>query len=157
MTQELDHIRMQAALEEARKAAIRDEVPIGAVLVDSRTGEIVSTHSNSTIAQSDPSAHAEILVIREIAAKLNTQRLPEYDLYVTLEPCPMCAAAISFARIRRLVFGAVDAKSGGVVSGPQLYNHSQMHHKPEVIQGVLAEDCGKILKDFFAAKRLAKS
>lgn len=150
---DLDHTRMEAALEEARLAAKRDEVPIGAILVDSRSGEIVSRQGNRSIERADPTAHAEILVIRELCAKLGVQRLPEYDLYVTLEPCPMCAAAISFARIRRLVIGAEDPKSGGVLHGPKLYSHSQLHHKPEVKSNVLAEESSALLKSFFAAKR----
>lgn len=144
---------MREALEEAQKAASRDEVPIGAVLVDSRTGEIVARASNSTFEHKDPTSHAEILLIREICQKEGAQRIPEYDLYVTLEPCPMCAAVISFARIRNLVFGASDPKSGGVLSGPTMYAHSQLHHKPEVAHGILAEDCGQILKDYFVTKR----
>ena len=108
---------MNAALEEAKRASARDEVPIGAVLVHSETGEVVSAAGNRTIELSDPSAHAEILVIRQQCEKLGVQRLPEYDLYVTLEPCTMCAAAISFARIRRLIIGAPDAKGGGVLHG----------------------------------------
>ncbi len=144
---------MAEALIEAQKAALRDEVPIGAVLVDSRTGEIVARSGNTTIGHSDPTAHAEILVIRDMCRALGVQRIPEYDLYVTLEPCPMCAAALSFARIRTLVFGAADPKSGGVLTGPALYSHSQIHHKPNVISGIMAEECGKILKDYFQTKR----
>lgn len=144
---------MQEALAEAKKAANRDEVPIGAVLVDSRTGEIVARASNSTLEHKDPTSHAEILVIREVCKIADAQRIPEYDLYVTLEPCPMCAAAISFARIRNLVFGASDPKSGGVLSGPSMYTHSQLHHKPNVEHGILAEECGQILKDYFRSKR----
>jgi tRNA(adenine34) deaminase len=150
---EPDPTLMEAALEEARAASLRDEVPIGAVLVDSRTGKIVARAGNRTIEQSDPTAHAEIQVIREICERDGAQRIPEYDLYVTLEPCPMCAAAISYARIRRLVIGALDPKSGGVVSGPRLYDHPQLHHKPEVISGILAAESSQLLKNFFAAKR----
>lgn len=154
MSQDVDNIRMQAALEEARQAASRDEVPIGAVLVDSRTGEIVARAGNRTIEQADPTAHAEIQVIREVCGRVGLQRLPEYDLYVTLEPCPMCAAAISYARIRRLIFGAADPKSGGITSTVKMYEFPQMHHKPETVGGIAAEDCGQLLKDFFARKRL---
>lgn len=153
MSDETDHNAMLAALEEARLAATHDEVPIGAVLVDSRTGEIVARAGNRTIELSDPTAHAEILVIREICQKLGAQRIPEYDLYVTLEPCPMCAAAISFARIRTLHYGADDPKSGGLTSPVQYYSHAQLHHKPDVRSGNLATECGQILKDFFARKR----
>ncbi len=144
---------MREALAEAQKAAIRDEVPIGAVLVDRNTNEIVARAGNSTIEQSDPTSHAEILVIRDMCRKLGVQRLPEYDLYVTLEPCPMCAAAISFARIGTLVFGASDPKSGGVLTGPSMYTHAQLHHKPNVVNGILADECGQILKDYFQTKR----
>ncbi len=150
---DLDHTRMKAALEEARSAFLRDEVPIGAVLVDSRNGQIASRQGNRSVEQSDPTAHAEILVIRDLCAKLKVQRLPEYDLYVTLEPCPMCAAAISYARIRRLIIGAEDPKSGGVLHGPKLYTHNQLHHKPEVKSSILAEESAALLKSFFAAKR----
>lgn len=153
MSDEADHIRMHAALEEARSAGQREEVPIGAVLVDSRSGEIVARAGNRTLEQCDPTAHAEIQVIRATCKEVGAQRLPEYDLYVTLEPCPMCAAAISYARIRRVVFGAIDPKSGGITSTARLYELPQMHHKPEVTAGILADDCGQILKDFFAAKR----
>lgn len=148
-----DHILMQAALEEARLAALRDEVPIGAVLVDTRTGEIAARAGNRTIEHCDPTAHAEIQVIRDICKKAAAQRIPEYDLYVTLEPCPMCASAISYARIRRLVFGASDPKSGGITSTMKIYENPQMHHKPEIVSGILAEECGQVLKDFFAKRR----
>ena len=144
---------MREAIGEAQKASIRDEVPIGAVLVDPRTGEIVARSSNSTIEHCDPTSHAEILVIREMCKTAQAQRIPDYDLYVTLEPCPMCAAAISFARIKTLVFGASDPKSGGVLSGPALYTHTQLHHKPDVVHGILADECGQILKDYFKTKR----
>ncbi len=148
-----DQYFMQEALLEAKKAALRDEVPIGAVLVDSQTGEIVARGSNMTIEHSDPTSHAEILVIRDMCRQLGVQRLPKYDLYITLEPCPMCAAAISFARIRRLILGASDPKSGGVLSGPALYTHAQLHHKPQVEHGLMAEESSAILKEFFKLKR----
>ena len=148
-----DHNQMLAALEEARSAGMRDEVPIGAVLVHATTGDIVARAGNCTIEQSDPTSHAEILVIREMCAQLGVQRLPEYDLYVTLEPCPMCAAAISFARINTLIFGAFDPKSGGLSSSMNLYQHPQMHHKPNVKSGLMEEECSVLLKTFFAAKR----
>lgn len=148
---------MREALAEALKATERDEVPIGAVLVERVSGEIAARISNATIEHSDPTAHAEILVIRDMCKKRGVQRIPEYDLYVTLEPCPMCAAAISFARIGRLVFGATDPKSGGVLSGPALYTHSQLHHKPQITHGVLADECGEILKNYFLTKRKAAS
>lgn len=147
---------MQAALEEARLASDRDEVPIGAVLVHRDTGEIVAKAGNRTIEQADPTAHAEILVIREVCKSLGVQRLPEYDLYVTIEPCPMCAAAISFARIGTVTFGASDPKSGGITSDIDLYTKPQIHHKPQVISGVMATECGQIMTDFFTRKRIQK-
>ena len=153
MFSEKDHSRMLAALEEARRAAERDEVPIGAVLVHRESGDIVSTAGNRSIELADPTAHAEIQVIRDLCGQLGVQRLPEYDLYVTLEPCPMCAAAISFARIGTLFFGASDPKSGGLTSPVDLYRHSQLHHKPQVQGGLLADMCSQILKDFFQKKR----
>ena len=148
---------MRVALKEANLCIARDEVPIGAVLVEKDTGKIVAQAGNRTRELADPSAHAEILVIREQCKKLGVQRLPEYDLYVTLEPCPMCAAAISYARIHTLHIGAADPKSGGVLSGPALYGHSQLHHKPDVVSDILAEDCGHILTDFFKQKRQTKN
>ncbi len=153
MFTDIDHSRMYEALEEARLAAERDEVPIGAVLVHQKTGNIVAKAGNRSIEMADPTAHAEILVIREMCRKLGVQRLPEYDLYVTIEPCPMCAAALSFARVGTVIFGASDPKSGGITSDVNLYAHSQLHHKPHVKFGLMAEDCGKIMKDFFAEKR----
>ena len=153
MTLQDDHTYMSAALEEARLAEARDEVPIGAVLVDSKTGEIVARSGNSTIEQADPTAHAEILVIREMCKKTGKQRIPDYDLYVTLEPCTMCAAAIAFARIRRLVYGATDEKGGGVQHGAKFFDQPTCHHKIEIADGVMAEECGDILKAYFKSKR----
>lgn len=150
------HTAMRHALQEAIAAGARDEVPIGAILVDSRTGEILARNGNRTRALSDPTAHAEILVIREECARRKLQRLDHCTLYVTLEPCPHCAAAISFARIDTIVFGATDPKSGGVVSGPKLYSHPQLHHKPQIIEGILEQECGDILREFFAEKRREK-
>lgn len=148
-----DHIYMQAAMEEAKAAALRGEVPIGAVLVDSRTGQIAARAGNNTIASSDPTAHAEIMVIREGCAKEGAQRIPDYDLYVTLEPCAMCAGAIAFARIRRLVFGAQDPKGGGVMHGGKFFDQPTCHHKIDLSHGVMAQECGQILKDFFQKRR----
>ena len=142
---------MQIALEEARAAVGRDEVPIGAVIV--RGGEIIARNGNRTRELHDPTAHAEMLVIREACKKAGAQRIPDCDLYVTLEPCAQCAAAISFARIRRLVFGALDPKGGGVMHGPKFYEHSTCHHRPEVAGGVDAQESGALLKSFFAKKR----
>lgn len=148
-----DHIYMQAAMEEAKKAATLDEVPIGAVAVNTNTGEIVAAHGNRTRIMNDPTAHAEILCIREICQQEKTQRIPGYSLYVTLEPCAMCAAALSFARIDRLVFGANDPKGGGVLHGGKFYDQPTCHHKPTIEHGLMAEECGQILKDFFKDKR----
>lgn len=153
MFDEKDHNRMQAALEEARLASERDEVPIGAVLVHRQTGEIVTMAGNRTIEHADPTAHAEILVIRDLCGTLGVQRLPDYDLYVTIEPCPMCAAAISFARIGTIVFGASDPKSGGITSSVDLYSKPQLHHKPIVKSGLMEGECAQVMKEFFAQKR----
>ena len=144
---------MQIALEEAKKAAERDEVPVGAVLVHSETGEVAARGGNRSIENADPSAHAEMLVIRELCDKLGVQRLPEYDLYVTLEPCTMCAGLISFARIRKLVFGTFDVKGGAVVNGAKFFEQPTCHHRPEVEGPILEIECGQILKDFFRKKR----
>lgn len=143
---------MALALEEARKAAARDEVPIGAVLVHADSGEIAAASGNRTLELKDPTAHSEVLVIRELCSKTGAQRIPEYDLYVTLEPCALCAAAISFARIRKLVFGATDPKGGGVIHGGKFYEQPTCHHRPEVQHRDIPE-CGQILKDYFRAKR----
>lgn len=148
-----DHIYMQAAMEEARHAAARDEVPIGAVLVDAATGGIVARSGNRTRELSDPTAHAEILVIREACEKAGAQRIPGHDLYVTLEPCAMCAAAIAFARVRRLVYAAPDPKGGGVEHGGRFFEQPTCHHKIIVESGLLAEEAGSLLKDFFSGKR----
>ena len=147
---------MQAALEEAKKAITRDEVPIGAVVVNNVTGEIVAAQSNRTIEMSDPSAHAEMLCIRELCGNLGMQRAPGHTLYVTLEPCAMCAGAISFARFSRVIFGAIDPKGGGILHGGQFYKQTTCHHRPTVEHGIMAEECGKILKDFFQEKRRIK-
>lgn len=153
MNEDLHHTRMRAALEEARLAGERDEVPIGAVLVHRESGKIVAKGGNRTIEHCDPTAHAEVQLIRMICAQEGAQRIPDYDLYVTLEPCPMCAAAISYARIGTVHFGASDPKSGGLTSSVDLYSHAPLHHKPQVVSGLLADECGRILKDFFAKKR----
>lgn len=145
---------MQAALAEAREAGERDEVPIGAVIVHAGTGEIIARAGNRTVERKDPSAHAEILAIREACEKAGAQRIPDCDLYVTLEPCAMCAAAISFARIRRVVFAAPDPKGGGVIHGGRFYEQPTCHHRPEAAaMPALAEECGGLLKSFFAARR----
>jgi len=153
MAQKSDEYYMQEALIEAKKAAQRDEVPIGAVVVNPQNGEIIARQSNRTIELSDPSAHAEILAIRDACSQAGAQRIPQFDLYVTLEPCTMCAGAISFARIRRLVFGATDTKGGAVTSGVRFFEKETCHHKIKVIDGILADECAKILKDYFKSKR----
>ncbi len=142
---------MEHALAEARMAAARGEVPVGAVVV--KDGAIISMAGNRTLADFDPTAHAEIVAIRVAARILGSERLPGCDLYVTLEPCAMCAAAISFARIRRLYFGALDPKGGAVESGPCLYTRSTIHHKPEVYGGFAATEAATLLEDFFRARR----
>ncbi len=141
---------METALLEANAAAQRGEVPVGAVVV--HDGKVVAQAGNRTRALSDPTAHAEMLALRAACEKLG-ERLPACDLYVTLEPCPMCAAAISFARIRRLYYGASDPKSGGVGQGPRLFSHPQCHHKPEIYDGIREGDAAQILKTFFARRR----
>ena len=142
---------MDAAIVEAKAAADRNEVPVGAVLV--KDGEIITRNGNRTLELNDPTAHAEILVIREGARIAGSQRLTGCDLYVTLEPCAMCAAAISFARINRLYFGASDPKSGGVESGVNFFENSSCHHAPEIYSGIQAKISSTILKRFFADKR----
>ncbi len=144
---------MKLALEEAQNARLRDEVPIGAVLVHAQTGEIIARNGNRTIELSDPTAHAEILVIRQACEQAGAQRIPDCDLYVTLEPCAMCAAAISFARIRALYFGASDPKGGAILHGPEFFRQPTCHHRPVVTNGFLESECGTLLKEFFAGKR----
>jgi tRNA(adenine34) deaminase len=142
---------MQLALDEARAAGSRGEVPVGCVIV--RGTEIIACAGNRTIADRDPTAHAELLAIREAAAKLGSERLTDCDLYVTLEPCAMCAAARSFARIRRLYFGAADEKGGAVEHGVRFFSSPTCHHKPEVYGGIAGTEAGALLKDFFAVRR----
>lgn len=144
---------MQAALDEARAAAARGEVPVGAVVV--RSGEIVARAGNRTRELADPTAHAEMLAIREACRLAGSERLGGHDLYVTLEPCPMCAAAISAARIDRLYYGAADPKSGGVAVGARVFSHPQCHHVPEVYDGIGGTEAGALLTAFFAARRSA--
>lgn len=143
---------MELALEEARAAAARGEVPVGAVLV-APSGEVIAQAGNRTRELNDPTAHAEVLAIRAGCSMLGSERLPDHDLYVTLEPCPMCAAAIGFARIRRLYYGASDPKSGGVAQGPRVFSHPQCHHVPEIYDGIGGDLAAEVLRDFFAARR----
>jgi tRNA(adenine34) deaminase len=142
---------MQLALDEARKAAARGEVPIGAVIV--RDGVILAADGNRTLELNDPTAHAETLAIRTACGTLQSQRLPECDLYVTLEPCPMCAAAISFARIRRLYYAAPDPKGGAVESGVRFYSQPTCHHAPDVYGGIAESEAAEMLRSFFQARR----
>ena len=143
---------MDQALEEARAAGARGEVPVGAVLV-SPAGNVVARAGNRTRELSDPTAHAEVLVLREACRALGSERVPGHVIYVTLEPCPMCAAAISAARVARLVYGAADPKSGGVAQGARVIAHPQCHHVPEVLDGIAASEAEVLLRDFFAARR----
>lgn len=142
---------MQAALNEARLAASEGEVPVGAVVV--QEGKIIGRGRNATRAGCDPTAHAEIMAIRQACATLHQDRLAGCDLYVTLEPCAMCAGAIAHARIARLYFGALDPKSGGVRVGARVFEHAQSHHAPEIYDGIAAEAAADLLRVFFAEKR----
>ena len=142
---------MSAALELAQQARDGGEVPVGAVAV--REGHIIGSGRNSPIGSRDPTAHAEMLALRAAAASAKSPRLTDCDLYVTLEPCPMCAAAISFARVRRLYFGAEDAKGGGVVHGARVFAQPTCHHKPEVMGGIGDAEAATLLKDFFKERR----
>lgn len=143
---------MDAALAEARAAAARGEVPVGAVVVDP-SGTVVAAAGNRTRELCDPTAHAEILALRAACAAAGSERLPGHALYVTLEPCAMCAAAIAAARISRLCYGAADPKSGGVAHGARVFNHPQTHHTPEIIDGLAAPEAEALLKSFFTPRR----
>ena len=144
---------MRIALQAAQDAAANGEAPIGAVVVDATTGDIVSIGSNRSISDHDPTAHAEIVALRQAAQKLGNYRLTDLTLVVTLEPCAMCAGAISHARIGRLVFGAEDPKGGAVVNGPKFFEQATCHWRPTVEGGVLAEESSNLLKSFFRARR----
>ena len=143
---------MAQALDEARAAGARGEVPVGAVIV-SPTGAVVARAGNRTRALADPTAHAEVLAIRAACAAAGSERLVGYDLYVTLEPCAMCAGAISAARIGRLYYGAADPRSGGVAVGARVFSHPQCHHVPEVYDGIAAGDAEALMRAFFAERR----
>lgn len=145
---------MEAALAEARAAAARGEVPVGAVLV-SPAGQVVARAGNRTRELHDPTAHAEMLVIRAGCAAQRSARLVDHALYVTLEPCAMCASAIAAARIARLYYGAADPKSGGVAHGARVFSHPQCHHVPQVYDGIAARDAETLLRDFFRGRREA--
>ena len=142
---------MELALVEARKAAAAGEVPVGCVIV--RNGEVVARAHNRTLRDRDPTAHAEMLAIRDAARRLGSERLIGCDLYVTLEPCPMCAAAISFARIRRLYYGVADPKGGAVESGVRYFADPSCHHRPEVYGSVGEREAAELLRGFFAERR----
>jgi tRNA(adenine34) deaminase len=143
---------MAIAMEEAKAAANRGEVPVGACVV-SATGEILARAGNRTLELKDPTAHAEMLALREAAAKLGSERLTDCDLHVTLEPCAMCAGAMSHARIRRVYFGADDPKMGAIEHGPRFFTQTTCHHAPEVYGGIGGEAAAQLLKDFFKARR----
>ena len=143
---------MNVALEEAAKALERGEVPIGAVIVEN-FGNIVARAGNETRARLDPSAHAEVLAIREACTVLKTERLVNCDVYVTLEPCAMCAALIANARIRRIYFAASDPKSGGIQQGARIFDRKQTHHVPEIYSGIGEEKAAELLRNFFSKKR----
>lgn len=143
---------MEMALSEARAAAKRGEVPVGAVIVDP-DGTVVAAAGNRTRADNDPTAHAEIVAIRTACEAAGSERLVNHVLYVTLEPCAMCAAAISAARISRLYYGASDPKSGGVAQGARVFSHAQCHHVPEIFEGIAAEESEALLRGFFNARR----
>jgi tRNA(adenine34) deaminase len=142
---------MELALDEARAAQARGEVPVGCVIV--RDGDVIARAGNRTLGHKDPTAHAELLAIRQAASLLNSERLSGCDLYVTLEPCAMCAATMAFARIRRLYFGAPDPKGGAVENGVRFFTQATCHHRPEVYGGINESECAALLRDFFAARR----
>ncbi len=144
---------MELALAEAASAAARGEVPVGAVLVEAASGAVLAAAGNRVEALADPTAHAEILVLRAAAAKRGRPRLEDCDLYVTLEPCAMCAAAISLARLRRLYFGAYDPKGGAVDHGPRFFAQPTCHHRPEVYGGIDEARAGDLLRRFFEERR----
>ena len=144
---------MDEAFIEAEFARARGEVPVGAVIVNPETKKIIARAGNQVMEMKDPTGHAEIQVIREACSSLRSERLPGLDIYVTLEPCAMCATAISFARIRRLYFGAEDTKMGGVLNGPKIFSNPTCHHAPEVFDGIGEARARKLMQDFFKAKR----
>lgn len=153
---EQDEFWMREAIAAAKNAREADEIPIGACLVD-KNGELLAVAGNRTITDSDPTAHAEILVLRQAGAKIGNYRLTETTLYTTIEPCAMCAGALVNARIERLVFGAHDIRYGAVKSVFQICDTSSLNHQIEITTGVLAEDCRQLMQDFFRVKRNAKS
>ncbi len=152
-----DEHYMRQCIEQAQAASVRGEVPVGALVVDPGAGKVIARTGNAPIGICDPTAHAEILALRDAAYKTGNYRLNGLTLYVTLEPCTMCAGAISQARIARVVYGASDPKGGAVQNGVQCVEQASCHSKPDVKGGVLGDECGQILKDFFKARRRFKS
>jgi tRNA(adenine34) deaminase len=142
---------MDMALAEARAAGARGEVPVGAVIV--RDGKVLAGAGNRTLADRDPTAHAEMIVVRQAASKVGSERLDDCDLYVTLEPCAMCAGAVAFARIRRLYYGAADPKGGAVDNGVKFFTSPTCHHRPEIYGGLAEAEAGSLLKEFFKERR----
>jgi tRNA(Arg) A34 adenosine deaminase TadA len=152
-----DQRTMRIALRAAQAAAANGETPVGAVIIDPTTQEVIAVGANGPIGSHDPTAHAEIVALREAARKLGNYRLTDLTLVVTLEPCAMCAGAISHARIGRVVFGAEDPKGGAVFHGPKFFEQPTCHWRPSVTGGVLAEESSVLLKDFFRARRKKKT
>ena len=150
-----DSAWMQQALAQARIAAENDEVPVGAVLVDA-AGDLVAAGHNQPIGACDPSAHAEIMVLRAAAQKLGNYRLTGTTLYVTLEPCVMCVGALVHARVERVVYGAAEPKTGAIESAQRLFESGEFNHRPEIVSGVLADECASLMTEFFAGKRATK-
>lgn len=149
----LDRKPMNRAITEAKKAFLEEEVPVGAVIVDIFSGKIIATAHNEMVKRKDPTAHAELLAIQRACLIKGKGRLEDCDIYVTLEPCPMCAQAMSFARLRRVYFGAYDPKGGGVDHGPRIFNSSSCHHTPETMGGIDEQKCSQLLIEFFKKKR----
>jgi len=148
---------MRQCIAQAQAASGRGEVPVGALIVDPATNQVLAQASNAPIGDNDPTAHAEIIALRRAAQKLGNYRLSGLTLYVTLEPCVMCAGALSHARIGRLVFGAYDKKGGAVENGVQFFKAATCHSKPDITGGVLADICGQLLKDFFKNRRALRN
>lgn len=144
------------ALQKAKEAFNADEIPVGAVVFASKTFEVISCAHNETIQKCDPLAHAEVIAIRQACEKLQTKQLVGYSIFTTLEPCVMCAGAISWARLDVVYYGASDPKTGAIEQGTQVFGHSQTHHKPLIVKGIQQKECGNLMTDFFKAKRLQK-
>ena len=149
----LDEI-VELAIQKAKEAFTMDEIPVGAVIFNTKTFEVISAAHNETVQKYDPLAHAEIVAIRQACQKLNVKQLVGYSIFTTLEPCVMCAGAIGWARLDNVYFGASDPKTGAVDQGAQVFIHPQTHHKPNVVRGIRAEECGALMTKFFKAKRL---